>query len=384
MNKHLETLLVKACIDSKKNKTTTLGNSEHQVDITKYRCEIRLKQEMDKIFKKLPFIVLHSSELNESNRYKSVDTNIGSLIATRDTNGEVHVFHNSCRHRGAKIVDGSGCNKLLVCPYHAWSYSLEGELKSVPGQMHCFPELNKADNALICVPSIEKHGFIWAIPNVNEGRSLEEVLGEYLGDIAPHLEWMDGPNLKVFKHTQKVWNANWKIFTEGGLETYHFSFAHKDTIARNFQNNIAVIDQLGMHFRVIMPTRAIDKPGLMQQEYLSLREHSHTLFYVMPNVFMLVQENHVEWISLRPIAVDQSEITVTTLIPCNEDLDNEKTHSYWQKNHHITNLTLDEDWKLGVGIQESVTNGHLPFLRYGKNEWALKALNDEIERLLSE
>ena len=51
MNRHLETLLVKACIDSKKNKTTTLGNSEHQVDITKYRCEIRRNKRWIKYLK---------------------------------------------------------------------------------------------------------------------------------------------------------------------------------------------------------------------------------------------------------------------------------------------------------------------------------------------
>ena len=384
MNKSLETQLVKACIDCKKHKTTTLGTNEHKVEISKYRCNVRFKQEMESIFKKLPFILLHSSELNDSNTSRSVETSLGSLVATRDASGKIHVFHNSCRHRGAKIVDGSGCSKLLVCPYHAWSYSLDGKLRSVPGQMHCFPELDKEENGLIRVPCIEKHGFVWVIPNANESRSSKNYLDEYLGEIGPHLAWMDTPNLKVFKQTKQVWNANWKLLTEGGLETYHFSFAHKDTIARNFQNNIAVIDQLGIHFRVIMPTKAINKEGLLNEAYLSLREHSHTLFYLMPNMFMLVQENHVDWINLRPLDVDRTEITVTTLIPIDVDLDDETTHSFWQKNHNITNLTLDEDWELGVGIQANVANGHLPFLRYGKNEWALKALNDVIKRLISE
>ena len=200
--------------------------------------------------------------------------------------------------------------------------------------------------------------------------------------MATHLQWMNGDKLKYFERTAKVWQGNWKLFAEGGLETYHFAFAHQKTIAGSFQNNVAVIDQLGSHYRVVMPTKAIDKPGLLNEDYLSLRDYSHTLFYLMPNTAMLVQEKHVDWISFRPIAVDTTEITITTLIPEDEDLKQPSIQTWWQKNHHITNKTLDEDWTLGVGIQASMTNGHLPFLRYGKNEWALKSINDQIDRLL--
>ena len=224
------------------------------------------------------------------------DTVLGSLIVTRDAIGDAHVFHNSCRHRGAKIVDGSGCNKRLICPYHAWSYTTDGKLSNVPGHAQCFPELNKEDNGLIRVPCIEKLGFIWVIPKANQGALLETSVDVQLGDMLPHLAWMNAENLKVFKQTKKVWDGNWKLFAEGGLETYHFAFAHKATIASSFQNNNAVIDQLGSHFRVIMPTKAIDKPDLVNEETLSLRDYSHTLFYLMPNTVMLVQENHVEWI----------------------------------------------------------------------------------------
>lgn len=384
MNRELETQLVKACIDNKANKTTTLGTSEYKVDIAKYRSQERLDEEVEKIFKKLPFILLHTSELDKSNSYKSVDTPLGSLIATRDADGNTHVFHNSCRHRGARIVDGSGCNKRLVCPYHAWSYATDGKLSNVPGHAHCFPELDKEEHGLLRVPSVEKLGFIWVCPSATEDTSLPDYLDEYMGDMSSHLTWMDAENLKVFKQSKKVWNGNWKLFAEGGLETYHFAFAHKATIAGSFQNNTAVIDQLGSHFRVIMPTKAIDQPGLSAEEYLSLRDFSHTLFFLLPNSVMLVQEKHVELIQLQPLAVDQTEIVITTLIPKSEDVDNEKTQAHWQKNHQITNMTLDEDWELGVGIQSSISSGHLPFLRYGKNEWALKALNDEIDQILAQ
>ena len=98
------------------------------------------------------------------------------------------------------------------------------------------------------MPSIEKHGLFGRRPNVNEGRSLEEVLGEYLG-VGAHLELrMDWTKLKSLQTYPEGLEPNWKIFLlKVNLKRSPFSFAHKDTIARNFQNNIAVIDLTHEH-----------------------------------------------------------------------------------------------------------------------------------------
>lgn len=382
MNTDIEIELIESARRNIANKTTSLRGSEQKVAMERYISEERLNAERQKIFNQLPSLLLHASELPTPHSYLSVETTLGSLLVTRDAEGQAHVFRNSCRHRGAKLVTGKGCNKRLVCPYHAWSYSTAGKLSNVPGQSQCFPSLDKNQNSLISIPCAEKYGFIWLCPQAANTEHAELMLDSHLGDMTPHLKWMQGNKLKAFKRFDKVWNGNWKLFAEGGLETYHFAFAHKATIAPFFHNNIAVIDQIGLHFRVVMPTKALAANANSSEQPLSLHDCSHTLFLLMPGVAMLVQKEHVELIQFRPISVDKTEISVTTLIPESADLEDDKQRAHWQKNHDITNATLNEDWELGVSIQASINSGGLPYLQYGQNEWALHEFNQVIAQLL--
>ena len=87
-------------------------------------------------------------------------------------------------------------------------------------------------------------------------------------------------------------------------------------------------------------------------------------------------------ISFLPKAVNQTAITVTSLIPATADLNNRQEGDHWQKNHDITQRTLDEDWELGVGIQRSLEQGGIQALQFGHNEWALTAFNHLVDQLL--
>ena len=377
MNLDVERQLIEACKSNRVNKTTTLGEREHRSDVDKYLSLQRYQDELKCIFKTLPSILLHASELIETDSYQSVNTPIGSLIVSRDAGGKARVFRNACRHRGAKLVDGKGCSKRIVCPYHAWSYSTDGQLSNVPGQRHCFPQLNKQDNGLIPVPCAEKYGFIWMCPDIRNSECPDVHLDEHLGNMQSHLNWLAPQGLKVFNRSSQIWNGNWKLFSEGGLETYHFAFAHKHTIAPYFYNNTAVIDQISQHFRVVMPTKELET---LSEE--SIRHCSHTLFFLLPNTALLIQKEHVDWLQFRPVDVDKTEITITSLVPEETDLTDPVQQNHWQKNFEITNRTLAEDWELGVSIQKAISNHALPHIQYGKNEWALQAFNEVLNTLL--
>ena len=379
MNNELEIRLIDACKENRDNKTTSLGDKEYRSDIQKYLSEERFTSEVDKVFKTQPMILAHTSELPEPNTFQSVETPMGSVIVSRDAEGKVHAFYNSCRHRGARLVNGKGCNKRMICPYHAWSYSTDGKLANVPGQAQCFPELNKEDNGLISLACVEKYGLIWLCPG-SEQEQADASLDTHLGQMVSHLEWLAPENYKMYERSREVWNGNWKLFAEGGLETYHFAFAHRDTIAPYFYNNTAVIDQLDQHFRVVMPTKALENAATEGSP--SLHDVSHTLFYLLPNSAFLIQKAHVDWIHFRPLSADKTEITITSLIPADADLDDPEQSQHWQRNFEITNTTLGEDWALGASIQQSLSSGALPYIQYGRNEWALQALSDILDELL--
>ena len=149
MNPDLERQLIQTCIDLRERRTTTLAEAGGLAMPERYTDPVRFQRELEKLFRRLPNPVVHSSEIAEPNSFQVVETALGSLVISRDADGRSHALRNACRHRGAQVASGSGCAKRLTCPYHAWSYTLDGQLASVPGKGNCFPDLVEADNGLI-------------------------------------------------------------------------------------------------------------------------------------------------------------------------------------------------------------------------------------------
>lgn len=378
MNRDLEIQLIQKCLSLHTQKTTSLSETATSSDTTRYRSAERFHSEMEKLHKALPFPILHSSEITESPCAVATDSPLGKLIISRDSKGIVHTFFNICRHRGAPLLGaGKHTRPRLTCPYHAWSYTNDGQLASVPGHAHCFPHLDKSQNGLLEIPCIEKHGFIWVCPKAEA--DVEKHLEQHLSAVTPALEWLMPSQLTLFKRHKKVWRGNWKLFLEGSVETYHFSYAHSATIGPYFLNNTTTIDTLGQHLRLVLPTKALPEVAARPIEQQRLRDCSHILYTLFPSDALLVQHNHIDWVQFRPISVDRTEISISTLVPTQE-YDSER--DYWQRNHDITVAVLDEDFALGEGIQTSMDSGALTHIHYGRNEWALKHVNTLIDDCL--
>jgi len=382
MNHALELALIDRCIDARDEGTTTSGPPA-QSHRDRYLSGDRFEQELKTLFGGLPSPKLHSSQLAEANSYRTVDTALGQLLFTRDEAGIAHAFHNACQHRGSTLVtDGSGCKARLTCPYHAWSYSTDGKLVGVPAREQCFPDIDMSALGLKEIPTVEKYGFVWLCPGA-QAINAEDTLDRYLGEMGSNLEWLSLENLNVFRETRHVWHGNWKIFAEGGLETYHFSVAHRNTIAPHFLRNTAVVDQLDAHFRVVMPNTRLASMLEEPRESWHLKDCTHTLFSLMPGDSLLMQRDHVDWINMRPIAVDRTEITITSLVP--DDLENlaPERNEFWQRNLDITDAVLTEDWVIGEGIQRSLEAGAIETIQYGSNEWALAAFNEAVDAVVA-
>ena len=104
--------------------------------------------EADRIFRPSWQVVCHESDIPSSGDWHSLDYIGESVIVVRGTDHQLRAFTNVCRHRGSRVVDGSsGCAKKLVCPYHAWTYELDGRLSGVPDSAS-YPTLDKAKAGL--------------------------------------------------------------------------------------------------------------------------------------------------------------------------------------------------------------------------------------------
>ncbi|MDO3720528.1 aromatic ring-hydroxylating dioxygenase subunit alpha [Marinobacter sp. chi1] len=384
MNRHDETRILKQCLNLLADKSTTLSAETHTSPVERYTDPQRFEQERHAIHQALPVAYLHSSELPNPNDFRTVATHSGNVLFTRTEAGEVKAFHNVCRHRGAQVESrASGCAKAFSCPYHAWRYGNDGQLLSAPFEQTCFPELDKSQSGLAPIPCVEAYGFIWLCPTAKNDDDAEKQLEAHLEPVKADLEWLQCDGLHKFETHRRTWKANWKIVTEGGLETYHFKFAHKNTIGPYFLSNTCVTDQLGAHFRVVMPTEELKSVTKDLIQDVRLRDIAHVVYSIAPQMVLLVQKNHIDWIQTVPISVDQSEIFITPLIPKPvEDL-TEKELDYWQRNREISLNTLDEDFELGEQIQAGMASGANSKLTFGRNEGALATFNAWVEERLN-
>lgn len=188
-------------------------------------------QEMDKIFSSTWVWVAHASEIPEAGSYKNTYIGKQPVIVVRDRKQKVHVLLNRCRHRGATVCeDKKGKTNSFVCPYHGWSYSLDGALRGVPHPESYADMLDKAELPLVSLRVEEYAGMLFAT-----FKNDIEPLADYLG---PARKWIDlfmkqgaGYPIKVQGEHRFRFPGNWKIQLENTTDAYHFPLVHKSFLS---------------------------------------------------------------------------------------------------------------------------------------------------------
>ena len=289
----------------------------------------------------------------------------------------MHAFLNVCRHRGNRLVDAaSGCRRRFVCPYHAWTWDNRGSLLRIRHGDAGFPGIDKGALGLKRLGCAEAHGWIWVAADTGAAPDIDAFLGGLTADFA----WLDAGNLKIVHEETGERAANWKILVEGGLEAYHFSIAHKDTIGPYFQDNLSSYRVFGRHIRSVLARTRLDAMMEQPRTSWSIRRATNLVYTVFPSALLLVQEDHVVWVQTLPLAPGRSMVRVATLAPADFDPDDAEAALHWRKNHDITVRTLAEDFAIGENIQRGLLSGASDELRFGRFEGALDHFNRTVER----
>ena len=345
--------------------------------VARYTCQERFSRERQVLFRALPAIVAHSSELAGPDSFLTRDFAGLPLLVTRDSAGAVHAFLNVCRHRGTRLVDvASGCRRRFVCPYHAWAWDNHGALKSITHGAAGFPGIDKSALGLKRLGCAEAFGWIWVAAETDAAPDMDCFLGGLAADFA----WLDAGSLKVVHEETGEWAANWKILVEGGIESYHFRIAHKDTIGSFFQDNLSSYRVFGRHIRSILPRARLDAMMAQPRESWSLRRGTNLVYTVFPSAQLLIQEDHLVWVQGLPLAPDRTLVRIATLAPADFDPADAEAALHWRKNHDITLRTLAEDFAIGESIQSGLSSGANDELRFGRFEGALDRFNRIVER----
>jgi carnitine monooxygenase subunit len=205
------------------------------------------------------------------------------IIILRGKDGVVRAFLNMCTHRGAKLVTECSNATRLTCPFHAWTFDLEGKLVGFPGARG-FTGYDKADLGLIPVPCHEWHGLIFVQPRVG---ATPVDIAAFLGDFAPELAQLELTRAEPVKSGEMRAASNWKFALDTYGEGYHFATLHASTIGQTHFNDMCVYDQFGPHHRVGFPDKTnIPLAALPESEW---PENDYGgVHYLFPNTVLFI------------------------------------------------------------------------------------------------
>ena len=319
--------------------------------------------EQRRLFRALPMCVGLSDLLAQAGSYQTHDVSGLPILLTRNDQGKVQAFLNVCRHRGARVAEACGKAHALVCPYHAWSYDLDGRLKARPADS-AFDGAPHSSHGLTPLAAEERDGMIWVMPRTDTPLKLDQHLGSLDAELANF-------ELAGFHHYESrtlTRRMNWKLLVDTFLESYHFCVLHKDSICPIFHANLGAFDHWGPHFRLVSPRKSIEQIRKQAAPQWNLLPHIVSIYVLFPNTVLVWQLDHVELWQIYPGAsADESTALLSLYTPQPALTDSAKRH--WDKNMDlVVHVVEKEDFPVGEGIQHGFRSGAHQHILFGRNE----------------
>jgi carnitine monooxygenase subunit len=186
-----------------------------------------LRREQERIFRSSWQYVGHLGELPEPGTYVTTRAGSTPVVLTRARGGALRAFLNVCRHRGFTVASGSGRRETLQCPYHAWTYGLDGSLRSAPRseEIADFPR----EELGLCPVAVDGWGPFLFVNAARDPEPLAEALGSMPAQVAEL--GLDVDELVFYTRWESEIDANWKVVCENFLECYHCQVAHPQLAA---------------------------------------------------------------------------------------------------------------------------------------------------------
>jgi phenylpropionate dioxygenase-like ring-hydroxylating dioxygenase large terminal subunit len=253
-------------------------------------------------------IVCHESDIAGPGDWRTLAYLGENVVVVRGSDGTIRGFHNVCRHRAMRLVDGdSGCAKKLVCPYHAWAYELDGRLTGVPMRAD-YPALDMATTGLVPVDVDIWRGFVFVRLEDDGGPSVAQMMAPYDDEVAPY-RFEEMRRISDVRVRERA--VNWKNVGDNYSDNLHIPVAH-DGLTRLFGKSYA-IEAAGWVDK--MSGELVDRPSadpwecfyqthLPPVDHLPASSQRRWLYYKLwPNMAFDIyadQIDFMQWLPLSP------------------------------------------------------------------------------------
>jgi phenylpropionate dioxygenase-like ring-hydroxylating dioxygenase large terminal subunit len=322
-----------------------------------------------------------SADLREPGSWRSMRFDGIPLVVVRQTDGSLRALVNMCRHRGSSLVDpeASGIGlRAFSCPYHAWTYELDGALRTRPAAHGSFDDISMNCD-LLSRPVAEKHGLIFVRPAGDGPIDIDQELGgarHDLGDFGLE-DWV-----RIHSVTNE-WNLNWKFFFDSFSETYHIRTLHKDTIGPHFTSDGIIFEAFGRNSLSIGLRADVREEFNKPRDQWSILPYGTIQYFLVPTGMIVHQLDHIEVWNVEPLSVNRSRFTASVYAP--SEPETEKSRNYFVRNLELLlDVTGTEDFPALEDTQKNLASGALESLVYGKIEAPLVHFHQQVNKAVAD
>jgi glycine betaine catabolism A len=334
-----------------------------RVPASVYTDPAHFEREQRAVYGRMPQILMPSALLPQAGMAVPHDGTGRPLLVTRDADGR------------ARLVEGEEpvCTKKLVCPYHAWTYAVDGRLLALP-RPDSFPGLEKEGMGLIELPSCEAGGLIWFAPEEGADFSHVRALGEDMDAFgtASHV---------LFRRKTHSVRANWKLIMDAFLESYHVTRLHAQTIGPFFKDGVTAGDMIGPFARAAVG-RLEEMASVDLTDMAALRRVVTFAYQLVPGALIIPSPDYINVMTIMPRAHDLTLVEDFMLIPDAPATD--KARDHWERSWALLDggVFASEDFRAAELGQQGLATGAIPELTLGTLETGISNYHATVEQAL--
>jgi choline monooxygenase len=320
-----------------------------------------LEVEQELIFERTWQLAGHISQLPRAGSYLTASAGTQPVLVVRDDHGRLRAFKNVCRHRGSRLLSGSGqCKAAIRCRYHGWTYRLDGSLIGVPEGLAFGKRLDKSALGLMPALVEEMCGLVFV--NLDPDAV---TLAELVGDLPQRLAPYRIETLQPFAPSGGTQPANWKVIADNYMEGYHIPIAHPG-LMRMLDYKHYDVEVHDHYVWFDAPLRNKPSSNRLERLYAQLVTPMPGLpdgdrgmwryAYIYPNTTIDLYPDQVGTWQLIPDGVARTRDVSASYRP---DATNPRTRLVQWANQRLNTLVLDEDIDLVDNVQQGLmTRGY--------------------------